>query len=138
MYLTTIILSTFIITVSSQLCEEPGECVDSIFLGSVPANDSADCLMKCRNSDGCHFGSFTPDYIPNLCLLFKTCTSLDTESCPNCETSEISCSQCDIPGLCLVSTYLLSLPKPLQLALAWLLTFDSYPKCFFFKNSFLI
>ena len=131
MYLTTIILSTFIITVSSQLCEEPGECVDSIFLGSVPANDSADCLMKCRNSDGCHFGSFTPDYIPNLCLLFNTCTSLDTVSCPNCETSEISCSQCDVPGLCLVSTYLLSLPKPAQLGSAWLLKFDSYLKFFY-------
>ena len=108
MYLTTIILSTFIITVSSQLCEEPGECVDSIFLGSVPANDSADCLMKCRNSDGCHFGSFTPNY--NLCFLFNTCTSLDTVSCPNCETSEISCSQCDVPGLCLVSIKLAKVP----------------------------
>ena len=117
------------IIVSSQICEEPGECIDSIFLGSVPANDSANCLMKCRNSDGCHFGSFTPDY--NLCFLFKTCTSLDIASCPNCMTSEISCSQCDIPGLCLVSTYLLSLPKPAQLGSAWLLKFDSYLKFFY-------
>ena len=45
----TILLSTLIFTAISQICEEPGECVDSIFLGSIPANDSADCLKKCRN-----------------------------------------------------------------------------------------
>ena len=100
---TTIFISTLIFTATSQICKEPGECVDSNFLGSVPANDSVDCMEKCKNFDSCVFGSFTPDYNPNLCLLFKTCTILETDSCPNCQTSEISCSECDVPGLCLVS-----------------------------------
>ena len=102
---TTVLFFTLIIAALCQTCKEPGVCVDSIFLGPVSANDSADCLKKCRNTNGCNFGSFTPDYSPNLCLLFETCDRLETESCPNCQTSEISCShQCDVPGLCLVSS----------------------------------
>ena len=100
---TTILFSTLIFAVSCQICEEPGECVKSIFLGSVPANDSVDCVKKCRNYNGCTFGSFNPDYNPNLCSLFQTCTRLETELCQNCLTSSIECAQCDIPGLCLVS-----------------------------------
>ena len=101
---TTIIsLSTLLFAVSGQICNQVGVCSNSTFLVPLPANSSSECMEKCKNYGNCHFGSFTSDYNPNLCLLFKTCTSLDTESCPNCETSEISCSQCDVPGLCLVS-----------------------------------
>ena len=99
----TILLSTLIFSAISEICEEPGECVDSIFLGSIPANDSADCLKKCRNANGCTYGSFTPDYIPKLCLMFQTCTKVENVLCPNCLTNEIYCPQCDVPGLCLVS-----------------------------------
>ena len=103
----TILFSTLIFVVTGQICDEPGECIDSIFLGSVPANDSLDCLKKCRNDDSCTFGSYTPDYNPNLCLLFQTCTKLGTHLCPNCYTSSTECAQCDVPGLCLVSSYFL-------------------------------
>ena len=128
---TIILLPTLLFAVSGQICNQVGMCSNSTFLVPLPANSSSECMEKCKNYDSCHFGSFTPDYIPNLCLLFNTCTSLDIASCPNCKTSEISCSQCDIPGLCLVSTYLLSLPKPAQLGSAWLLKFDSYLKFFY-------
>ena len=105
---TTILLSTLFFTVSSQICNQVGVCSSSTFLAPVPASDSVDCVKKCRNYDGCSFGSFTPDYNPNLCLLFQTCTRLETESCPNCITSGIECAQCDVPGLCLVSIKFLS------------------------------
>ena len=104
MYTAEIILfSTLIFTTSNQICKEPGECTNSIFLGSVPANDPIDCVKNFRNNKGCSFGSFTPDYNPKLCLLFQTCTRLETELCLNCTTSSIDCAQCDVPGLCLVS-----------------------------------
>ena len=102
MHTTTIILlSTVIFAVSSQICNQEGVCSKSIFLVPLPANSSSDCIEKCSNYDSCNFGSFSPDY--NLCLLFETCTSLDTVSCPNCQTSEIFCYECDVPGLCRVS-----------------------------------
>ena len=107
---TNILFSILILGVSSQICEESGECVDSIFLGSVPANNSVDCLNKCRNNNDCSFGLFRPDSNLNLCLLFQTCTRLETELCPNCLTSSTECAQCDVPGLCLVSIYFLLSP----------------------------
>ena len=100
---TAILLSTLMFAVSSQICNQVGVCTNSTFLVPLPANNSSDCMEKCRNYNNCNFGSFTPDYNPNLCLLFKTCSGLEIESCPNCQTSEISCSQCDVSGLCLVS-----------------------------------
>ena len=74
-----------------KICEEPGECVDSVFLGSLPANDSMDCLKKCQSYKGCGYGTFRPDSNMNLCLLFQTCTRLETELCPNCLTSHFMC-----------------------------------------------
>ena len=74
-----------------KICEEPGECVDSVFLGSLPANDSMDCLKKCQSYKGCGYGTFRPDSNVNLCLLFQTCTRLETDLCPNCQTSHFLC-----------------------------------------------
>ena len=106
MYSAQTILITILIfiVVSSQICEEPGECVDSIFLGHLPAKDSVDCMKKCQMYNNCNFGTFTSDY---NCLLFQTCTRLETMLCPNCLTSSTGCAQCDISGLCLVSPYLI-------------------------------
>ena len=127
---TTIIsLSTLLFAVSGQICNQVGVCSNSTFLVPLPANSSSECMEKCKNYGGCNFGSFTSDYNPNLCLLSKTCTSLDTESCPNCETSEISCSQCDVPGLCLVS---------IKLAKAWSACLSLVFHIFYWKNSFFI
>ena len=106
---TIISLSTLLFAVSGQICNQVGMCSNSTFLVPLAANSSSECMEKCRNYGGCNFGSFTSDYNLNLCLLFKTCTSLDTASCPNCETSEISCSQCDISGLCHVSILMKSM-----------------------------
>ena len=74
-----------------KICGEPGECVDSIFLGSVPAHDSVDCLKKCQSYTGCIYGTFRPENNVNLCLLFQTCTRLETTLCPNCLTSHFLC-----------------------------------------------
>ena len=74
-----------------NFCEAPGECNDSVYLGSLPANDSMDCLKKCQSYKGCSYGTFRPASTVNLCLLFQTCTRLETDLCPNCLTSHSLC-----------------------------------------------
>ena len=96
-----ILFSTLIFSVSSDICDAPGECVESIYLTNEPAIDSFDCWKKCRSHQGCNYGTFNPDL--TRCSLYQTCTKLDTSSCPNCLTSAIECAQCDFPGLCAVS-----------------------------------
>ena len=88
-------------TMIPTICKEPGECANSIFLGSVPANYSVNCMNKCWSHNSCNFGSFSP--YQHDCLLFETCTRLETDLCPNCVTSATECSHCEFPGLCLVS-----------------------------------
>ena len=97
-----ILLSTLILSVSSDICDAPGECIHSEYLGNVPATDSFDCWKKCRSHQGCNFGTFIPD--KTQCSLFETCNKLDTSSCSNCLTSSVECAQCDFPGLCIVSS----------------------------------
>ena len=96
-----ILFSTLIFSVSCNICDAPGECVESIYLTNEPAIDSFDCWKKCRTHQGCYFGTFIPD--KTQCSLYQTCTKLDTTSCQNCRTSSIECAQCDFPGLCFVS-----------------------------------
>ena len=96
-----ILFLTLILSVSCDICDAPGECTDSIYITNEPAIDSFDCWKKCRSHQRCYFGTFRPE--KTECLLFETCTKLDTTSCPNCRTSSIECVQCDFPGLCFVS-----------------------------------
>ena len=96
-----IIFSTLIFSVSSDICNAPGECVESIYLANEPAIDSFDCWKKCRSHQDCNFGTFIPDN--TQCDFFKTCTRLDTTSCQNCLTNSIECAQCEFAGLCTVS-----------------------------------
>ena len=96
-----IIFSTLIYSISSDICDAPGRCKESIFLETVSAVNLFDCWKTCRSFQGCNFGTFVHDM--NLCTLFQTCKKLDTISCPNCRTSSNTCIQCDFPGLCLVS-----------------------------------
>ena len=93
--------STLIFSVSCNICDAPGECVESIYLTNEPAIDSFDCWKKCRSHQGCNYGTFNPDL--TRCSLYQTCPKLDIISCPNCLTSSIECAQCDFPGLCSVS-----------------------------------
>ena len=96
-----ILFSTLIFSVSSDICDAPGKCTESIYLTNEPAIDSFDCWKKCQSHQGCKFGTFIPD--KTQCSLFQTCTQLDTTSCPNCLTVTVECVQCDFPGLCFVS-----------------------------------
>ena len=98
-----ILFSTLIFSISSDLCDAPGECKEGIYLANEPAIDSFGCWKKCRSHQGCNFGTFIPNM--NLCSLYETCTKMDNNSCPNCLTSSNKCAQpqCDIPGLCVVS-----------------------------------
>ena len=93
-----ILFSTLIFSVSSEICDAPGECVESIYLKNELAKNSFECWKKCRSYIGCNFGTFRPD--KTQCSLFQTCTKLDTTSCPHCLTSSINCAQCDFPGFC--------------------------------------
>ena len=96
-----ILFSTLFFSVSSDICDAPGQCTQSTFLENVPAINPFDCWKKCRSYQGCYFGTFVPDM--SLCSLFQTCTALDIISCKNCRTSSIQCIQCDFPGYCFVS-----------------------------------
>ena len=95
----TILFSTLFFSVSSDICNAPGKCVESILLKNELAENSFDCWKKCRSYQGCNYGTFTPD--TDDCSFFQTCTKLDT--CQNCRTSSIECIQCDFSGLCFVS-----------------------------------
>ena len=106
--ITNILVSTFFVfsaAFGAQICNSPGECVNSVYLGSTPANGTIDCLNTCRVHEGCNFATYSPDYEPNECLLFQTCEELDTSFCPNCLTSGTDCAQCDVTGICIVRTW---------------------------------
>ena len=96
-------------TVGAQICNDPGICVDSFFLGSVSVNGTMDCLNACRLNEGCNFATYLSNCGPKECtncLFFKTCEKLDSNTCPNCLTSSTTCPQppqCDVPGICTVS-----------------------------------
>ena len=59
----------------------------------------------------CYYATFLSsppnDYdYPSICLLFQTCTKLETTFQPNGLTSSyVAAMQCDTPGICVVSTY---------------------------------
>ena len=84
-------------------------------MDSVPAVDSSDCLSKCKayidqTKIKCYYGTFItfpPDEHqthPSICLMFQTCTKLETTLCKTCLTSSYAAAaQCDIPGICVVS-----------------------------------
>ena len=88
---------------------------------SVPAVDSSDCLSKCisyfdQTQIKCYyvtFITFPPDpeqTHPSICLLFQTCTKLETTSCQTCLSSSYAGAiKCDTPGICVVSTLVLNL-----------------------------
>ena len=86
----SIIFSTLICSISSNICDAPGQCTESIFFENVPAINPLDCWKKCRSFQGCNFGTFVPNM--NLCSLFETCIKLDTISCQNCRTSSNTCT----------------------------------------------
>ena len=96
-------------TVGAQICNDPGICVDSFFLGSVSVNGTMDCLNACRLNEGCNFATYLSNCGPKdciNCLFFKTCEKLDSNTCPNCLTSSTDCPpppQCNVTGICTVS-----------------------------------
>ena len=98
------IFFTSLLLALGQFCAKSGECTDSIFLDTVAADDSMDCLNKCKSYDSCNYGTFMPDF--NSCSFFQTCSRFETDLCPNCLTSHSKCSssQCLMDGICLVST----------------------------------
>ena len=104
-----------ILAISSLFYDEPGGCANSVFLEFTTAVDSFNCLSKCISyidemGTKCYFSTFI-SYPPDIyvhqskkCLLFQTCTKLETSSCMNCLTSTYAdAAQCDKPGVCVVS-----------------------------------
>ena len=103
---TTLVITFLVFSASfgAQICNSPGGCVNSTYLGSMPTNGTIDCLTTCRINEGCNFATYSPDYKPHKCMLFQTCVELDTNSCKNCLTSGTDCTLCDVTGICTVRT----------------------------------
>ena len=103
-----IISLTCLISATGIICAELGQCSDSIFLATVQASDSMDCLNQCKSDDRCNYGTFKPTGLLT-CTFFTNCTIIKTDNilCPDCLTSSEMCSTCFVTGLCSVSYYLL-------------------------------
>ena len=103
-YTLAITFCVFSATFGSQICNSSGVCVNSTYLGSIPTNGTIDCLNICRLHEDCNFATYSPDSDPNECLLFQTCQKLNASVCQNCLTSSTNCGQCDVSGICTVSS----------------------------------
>ncbi len=76
--------------------------MESEFIGQVSSQDAPECLGKCQSTDQCQWFTFKPS-LPT-CFLYKNCSMLSEESCPNCISGEVTCdpNQCYIKGMCQV------------------------------------
>ena len=90
----------------AKTCDKPGQCVNSLFLGSISESNRHDCNQICQNTNGCEYVSF--DYESNVCLLFEECADISEKYCPTCHTTSNDCIECNIVGACIVSTYIFS------------------------------
>ena len=83
------------------ICNEPGECSHSLYIGSVPAIHSQECVRICQSYESCNFATFNPNF--NGCLMFENCETVETAICSNCVTNSRECLNCDVSGRCLVN-----------------------------------
>ena len=84
------------------ICNTPGECSHSLYIGSVPASNSQECVRICQSYEYCNFATFNPNL--NGCLMFENCETLETAFCSNCVTNSRECLNCDVSGRCLVNS----------------------------------
>ena len=100
--ITSLIITFFVLDAAfgAEICNSPGECVNSTYLGSTPTSGANDCLNICRDHEYCNYATYSRDY--QQCLLFQTCEKLDTNLCSNCLTSNTDCPNCDFTGICRV------------------------------------
>ena len=95
-----------LISASGIICAQHGQCSHSIFLATVAADDSDNCLNKCSHNHRCNYGTFNNH--TKMCTFFPTCTRIERDIlCKDCLTSSKKCYDCFFPGRCSVSYYLL-------------------------------
>ena len=86
----------------AKTCDKPGQCVNSLFLGSISQSNQHDCHQFCQNTHGCEYVSFDDE--SKVCLLFEDCADISEKYCPTCRTTSNDCIECDIEGSCIVSS----------------------------------
>ena len=98
----SIILSILLHLTSSLICYTPGQCLDSNFVGAIPANEINECLLSCKENIKCYWSTFYPEF--SSCNLFSECNDLNNSQCTDCLTSKKECDiiQCDLEGFCTV------------------------------------
>ena len=95
------ILAQLFVFSFAKTCDKPGQCVNSVFLGSISSTSSQECKQICDATIQCEFVSF--DYQSNVCLLFEDCSEISEKYCPTCRTTSNDCIECNIVGACIVS-----------------------------------
>ena len=70
-------------------CFQAGECRDSLYIEGELLSDEFSCLDLCNSDEQCNWFTFFPQL--GFCQLFKECTTLDSEACPDCLSGERNC-----------------------------------------------
>ena len=97
-----LILAQLFVFSFAKTCDKPGQCVNSIFLGSISQTNSHECQQLCENTPQCEYVSFDDE--SNVCLLFEDCADISEKYCPTCRSTSNDCIECDIVGACIVSS----------------------------------
>ena len=103
MILRFLLISVFFEFAFTMTCYEPGQCINSKFIGAAPANAINECIMNCKNNSNCAWNTYNPNI--NFCNMFSDCMELDDIQCKGCLTNQKGCDiiECDIIGFCKVS-----------------------------------
>ena len=78
----------FFVFTFAKTYDKSGQCVNSLFLGSISSKNSHECKQICDGNIQCKYVSF--DYESNVCLLFEECAEISEKYCPTCRTMSTS------------------------------------------------
>ncbi len=75
----------------------PGQCIESFYLDSWPANSESECQKACRSYEGCRYYTYFGGEL--RCAGYADCVSVQDAVnertgvilCPKCVTGEVTC-----------------------------------------------
>ena len=83
-------------------CDIIGSCINSPILDVISTVSKQQCRDHCKDMVECAW--YVLNQEDKLCLTFASCPEISTEHCPTCLTNPENCVECEIEGLCVVST----------------------------------